>query len=264
MTSINSVCLHANEFGQGTPVVILHGLFGSARNWQTFAQKLAMGYRVFTLDLRNHGQSPHHAHMTYEDIAADVVKFLDDQDITEAVLIGHSMGGKTAMKIALEYPQRVNHLLIIDIAPVAYSHNYDELLANLDRLDLTAISRRTEANKLLAEVIDDDDLRLFLLQNLVVKPGERTYWRINLEAIRANVDHLVRYVPEKSIPPFLKPADLIRGSLSQYVQNSHLANFKALFPAITMHTIEGAGHWPHAQRAEDFLNVVQTILTRNR
>ena len=172
---LDAITLHSVEFGKSspsssTPVLILHGLFGSSRNWQTLAQKLSAKHHVFTLDLRNHGQSPHCETMSYPQMAADVVRFMDDHQIDKARIIGHSMGGKTAMSMALASPQRVAQLVVVDIAPVAYRHNYDELLGNLQNLDLSQITRRSIANKMLGDVLDDDELRLFLLQ----KPCHQT------------------------------------------------------------------------------------------
>ena len=259
VVDLNAVRFAAEVDAGLPPVIILHGLFGSARNWQTFAQKIARERTVYTLDLRNHGNSPHVQSMGYPEMAADVTHFMDTQNISSAHLIGHSMGGKAAMTIALGTPERVGNLIIVDIAPVKYDHSYNSLLGNLRGLDLAKITRRAEANKLLGEALDDDELRLFLLQNLVVKPGEDTHWRINLDAIRDNIDHLVQYVPSND-HIFSGPADLIRGADSAYVQQSYYPLFEALFPAINFHVIDNAGHWPHAQNAEVFLEVVRTIL----
>ena len=259
VVDLNAVRFEAEEDAGLRPVIILHGLFGSARNWQTFAQKIALDRTVYTLDLRNHGNSPHVSSMGYPEMAADVIHFMDSHNISKAHLIGHSMGGKAAMTIALNTPERVSSLIIVDIAPVKYNHSYDVLLGNLRDLDLAKITRRAEANKLLGEVLDDDELRLFLLQNLVVRPGEETHWRINLDAIRENIDHLVQYVPDNG-DIFSGSTDLIRGAESAYVQPSFYPLFEALFPAINFHVIDNAGHWPHAQNAELFLQVVRGIL----
>ena len=256
---LNAVQFQAEEESGLSPVLILHGLFGSARNWQSFAKKLAKERTVYALDMRNHGNSPHSSTMGYPEMAADVVQFLDELHVPSAHLIGHSMGGKAAMTIALNSPERVQNLLIVDIAPIKYDHSYDVLLGNLRGLDLNKITRRAEANKLLGEVLDDDELRLFLLQNLVVRPGEATHWRINLEAIRENIDHLVQYVPDNT-QTFSGPVDLIRGAESAYVRESFYPLFKTLFPAINFHVIEKAGHWPHAQNPNSFLKVVHQIL----
>ena len=260
-----TLILNSTEFGNTTqaapPVLILHGLFGSSRNWQTFAQHLSRDHQVFTLDLRNHGNSPHSDSMSYTLMAADVVRFMDDNNIPRACLIGHSMGGKTAMSLALQNPDRVAHLVVVDIAPVAYDHNYEELLGKLTALDMTQIQRRADANKLLGEKIDDDELRLFLLQNLIVKPGETSRWRINLAGIHANVNHLVQYVPAKGDAKFSAPVDVIRGALSHYVNEKYFSAFERFFPTVNFHTIENAGHWPHAQNAEAFLTKVRQIFS---
>jgi esterase len=263
----NTVSLHAVGFdgphacGAGAaPVIVLHGLFGSARNWQTFAQHLSSSVKTYTLDLRNHGNSPHCDAMHYTDLAGDVIQFLDDHDIAEARIIGHSMGGKTAMQLALDSPERVKQLVIVDIAPVSYDHNYEQLLGNLHGLDLSQITRRADANRLLGEAIDDDELRLFLLQNLLIKAGQAAVWRINLDAIRLHVNHLVQYSPDDGISPYEKSTHLIRGGESAYVKEAYYPIIRTLFPAVQFHTIAGAGHWPHAQKPATFLECIRGIL----
>lgn len=250
-----------SSLSSSPPVIVLHGLFGSARNWQTFAKNLSAEFTVFTLDLRNHGSSPHCDEMNYPDMACDVIRFLDDHQIETADVIGHSMGGKTAMTLALNFPKRVRRLAIVDIAPVSYSHNYEQLLGKLRGLNLDEIRRRSDANRMLREAIDDDELRLFLLQNLVVKAGEPAVWRINLNAIRQHVNHLVQYTPDDSSITFDGPTSLIRGELSDYVQDAHFPIIRRLFPMVQFHTIDGAGHWPHAQNAVDFLSCIRKILS---
>ncbi len=262
--ALNSVAFGApaaTEIAPKSPVLILHGLFGSARNWQTFAKKLSEDFAVFTLDLRNHGNSPHIDEMNYPDMALDVIRFLDDNDIQDAKIIGHSMGGKTAMTLALSFPERVQQLVIVDIAPVSYSHNYEALLGNLDQLDLGLIERRADANRMLGEAIDDDELRLFLLQNLVIKAGKPAKWRINLNAIRTNVNHLVQYKPSHTTMQYRGSTAFIRGRLSGYVQDSHLPQITALFPTADFHTIERAGHWPHAQNPTAFLSCIRDLFS---
>ncbi|MGR8950578.1 MAG: alpha/beta fold hydrolase [Gammaproteobacteria bacterium] len=256
---LNAVHYESDNGHELEPVIILHGLFGSARNWQTFAQKLAADFNVFALDMRNHGHSPHIRSMSYPEMSADIVHFMDHNSISRARFIGHSMGGKAAMNLALNSPQRVAQLVIVDIAPVKYKHDYVELLGNLRGLDLSQISRRAEANRLLGEALDDDELRLFLLQNLIVKPGQETRWRINLDSIRDNVNHLVQYVPDSG-STFSGPVDLIRGAQSDYVKESDYPVFERLFPSINFHVIANAGHWPHAQNPSAFLSAVRTIL----
>ena len=164
------------------------------------------------------------------------------------------------MNLALESPDLIEHLIIVDIAPVAYEHNYDELLGKLRGLDLAQIDRRADANKLLGEVLDDDELRLFLLQNLIIKPGTVSRWRINLDAIRDNVNHLVQFTPDAATKIFHGATDVIKGAESGYVQEEYFPRFQALFPKVNLHTIENAGHWPHAQNPSAFLAKVNEIL----
>ncbi len=240
-------------------LLVLHGLFGSANNWRSIAKRLSLHHRVFTLDARNHGASPHTTGMDYRLMALDVVRFLDDHGLDEAIMIGHSMGGKTAMRLALEAPGRVARLIVVDIAPVAYGHRFDPLLDAMQSLDLPRVGRRAEVDNALAGAITDRTLRAFLLQNLV--HGSTGYrWRINLQAIRENQPALLDIPCPAPARPYAKPALFIRGESSSTVSPMHYDQVYRLFPAAEIVGIEGAGHWVHADRPVEFVACVTRFL----
>ena len=258
-----TVALNAEAFGDGAPLLILHGLFGSARNWRSVAKTLSQSYSVYTIDLRNHGSSPHADAMSYSDMAADVVRFLDDRELECATIVGHSMGGKTAFEVALGNPERVAHLIAVDIAPTAYDHDYSAILSALTAMPLDQIQRRADANRMLEQLLEDEsesDLRLFLLQNLVIQRDQAPHWRINLAAIRASIDQLVGHQPAVGATPYTGPCDFIRGAQSPYVPAQEMPRFQQWFPRAELHTVTEAGHWPHAQNPQEFIACLQTIL----
>jgi pimeloyl-ACP methyl ester carboxylesterase len=247
------------EYGAGPPVVILHGLFGSSRNWTSVARSLAERNRVFTLDLRNHGGSPWDERMDYLVMAEDVAAFLAAQGLSRAAFIGHSMGGKVAMVLALTVPEKVDRLVVVDIAPVARRTMLDGYIEAMRALDLFGASRRGAIDALLRPAIPDDTLRLFLLQNLVPGP-EGMRWRINLAAMGRNIPALAGF-PE--LPPeavYRGPVLVVRGERSDYVGDKDLDAFRRRFPAFELVTVPGAGHWVHAERPEAFLAAVERFI----
>lgn len=234
------------------PLIILHGLFGSARNWGAISKRLAEKRRVLALDLRNHGDSPWDAAMDYRTQAADVAAFIEGRGLAGADIIGHSMGGKVAMMLALTGPRLVGRLLVLDIAPVAYDHGgFVDYVAAMKALPLAGMSRRAEAADMLAQAVPEAGVRGFLAQNLV-RAGDGFAWRVNLEAIAGAITDLVDFpVPGKA--RFAGPSLFLRGGRSDYVESHHETTIRHYFPGAALHTIDGAGHWAHAEKPEDFL-----------
>jgi esterase len=243
--------LHSHTIGSGPNMIILHGLFGSHHNWQPVARQLSGQFRVHTVDLRNHGASPHHDEVNYPVMAADVLKHMDGGQIPNAHLLGHSLGGKVAMQFALLHPDRVRKLMIVDIAPRAYESVHEEVFDALNGLRLAGIRTRAEADEALAAGIPDQATRRFLLTNLISLPGGGFRWRVNLEALYAQQEQLTAAVTGKS--PFTGPALFLRGSRSQYIQETDRRNIETLFPHARIQTIESAGHWIHVDAPEAFL-----------
>jgi len=254
-----TVSLSHRETGAGPPLVILHGLFGSGRNWRSVAGLLAAHHRVFLVDQRNHGRSGHAPTMSYHDLARDVGAWMDDNALEHATVIGHSMGGKTAMTLARREPARVNALVVVDIAPVAYRHDHDALLGAMRGLDLDRISSRAAADSALAPAVPDPRLRAFLLHNLV-RAGARLRWRINLDGIAASLSDLVGFPPPSASGTYSGPTLFVRGEQSDYLRDEHHAGIIARFPAARITTIPNAGHWVHAEQPARFVAAVERFL----
>lgn len=247
--------------GEGPPLLILHGLFGSSRNWTAVARLLADSYRVHLVDLRNHGKSPHADTMTYEEMADDVRGFMLEHGLSGAAVVGHSMGGKTAMTLALRHPEMVGHLVVVDIAPVAYRPHHAELIAAMQATDLSGLQRRAEADVRLAQRIADAGVRAFL--GLSLMPADGGFgWQFNLPALAANLGVLSgfpEFEPEEIFPG---PALFVIGDLSNYVQPTHHEAIRRLFPRSEIAVIEGAGHWVHAEKRDAFVARLRGFLAK--
>lgn len=250
--------LHFKESGQGRAVILLHGLFGSSDNWHPIAVRLAEAFHVFALDHRNHGQSPHSAEMDYPVMAADVDRFFAARGLESALVIGHSMGGKTAMQLALHFPHRVEKLVVADMAPRAYEASHDKIFAALLALDLPKYQTRAQIEDALAPEIPNPVLRRFLLKNLGRNPEGGFFWKINLRDIAENYWRLREPVAGEA--PFAKPALFIRGGKSKYIQPEDEPLIREWFPAAQIQTIPEASHWIHADQPEEFLRLVLDFL----
>ena len=250
--------LYFKESGKGRAVILLHGLFGSADNWHHIALRLAENFQVFALDQRNHGQSPHAAEMNYPLMAADVNEFMAAQGLETACVIGHSMGGKTAMQLALQFPGRVEKLIVADMAPRAYAPTHDRILAALLALKLPDFTSRQQIEDALAPEIPGLVLRRFLLKNLGRDAENHFFWKINLQGIADNYPHLGE--PLSASAPFAGPTLFIRGGDSDYIVDGDETLIHELFPQSEIRTIAGASHWLHADKPEEFLGLVMDFL----
>jgi len=239
----------------GTPLVILHGVFGSADNWLTVAKLLAERYRVFTVDQRNHGRSPHSDEFDYEVMAADLKELIDDQELENPVVIGHSMGGKTAMQFAMTYPAAWSKLVVVDIAPKFYPIHHDRILAGLNAIDLTTLQNRQQAEEILTRYEDDPGTRQFLLKNLYRDAATGRFgWRLNLDVLTRDI-HLVGS-ELTGLRITTKPALFLRGSESGYVRPEDERDIRRVFPNARIETIANAGHWVQADQPEAFVAAV--------
>jgi esterase len=238
------------------PIIILHGFFASSRNWRKVAEKLAVSYRVYSLDLRNHGNSPHHPQLDYQVMVADVLSFMDAHSLESAHLLGHSMGGKCAMWLALNQPERTKKLIVVDIAPKSYKHNFDNTVQALIDLPLSEIKNRKQAETLLAERISELDYRQFLLQNLILKEGGYS-WRVNLAIFKQMAPNIVAFPEINNLAGYRGETLFIAGKDSGYVLKDDISG---LFPGATLKTIANAGHWVHAQQPEVFIEMVENFL----
>ena len=253
--------LHYLDQGQGRPLVILHGLFGTLDNWQTLARRWATeaGLRVISVDLRNHGRSFHSPEHTYAVMAQDVLALFDHLQLgPDTTLMGHSMGGKVAMRLALDHPERLARLIVVDIAPrFSDMEHQDDILEGLHAVDLAAITNRQEADTALAQYVPNLGTRQFLLKNLYRKEDNSFAWRINLAVLAAQLPA----VGEATIgEPFGKPALFIRGGKSNYITaDDKLHGIPALFPNSEVATVVDAGHWVHAEKPEEVFGLVRAF-----
>jgi len=239
-------------------VILLHGMLGSSDNWHPIVLTLAEKFHVFAVDQRNHGRSPHDDEMNYPRMAADLDKFMILRGLASAVVIGHSMGGKTAMQFALEFPGRVEKLVVADMSPRAYAPAHDRIFAALLGLDLSTLRSRQQAEAALAPDIPDLALRRFLLKNLGRDAGGRFLWKINLRSVVKNYRHL--RAPIERPDPFTKPAMFIRGGKSDYLNPQDEPLIRELFPQAKIQTIPSARHWVHADQPEEFMRLVLSFL----
>jgi len=246
--------LNFKEFGQGDPVIILHGLFGMLDNWQTMARKLAKDYTVFIVDQRNHGRSPHSDEMDYSLMAEDLKKFMESKWIFEARIIGHSMGGKTAMQFALFYQEMVKQLAIIDIAPKAYKGNHETIFKALKSVDLDKVEDRKEVDQILKQQIEEVGVRQFLLKNLSRKKEGGYQWKMNLPTIHKSYDAILGQIEIDE--SYDGQALFVKGENSNYISNEDLPLITEWFPNATLQTVQNAGHWVHAEAPEELHNML--------
>lgn len=254
--------LHHLDQGQGRPLVILHGLFGTLDNWQSLARRWATeaGLRVVSVDLRNHGRSFHSPEHTYALMAQDVRELFDHLQLgPDTVLMGHSMGGKVGMRFALDHPERLAKLIVVDIAPrFSNMEHQDDILAGLQSVDFTTCTNRQEADAALARHVPNVGTRQFLLKNLYRTDNNTFAWRINLPVLAAQLAAIGEETIAKT--PFLKPALFIRGGKSDYITpEDKLTGIPALFPNSEVATVVDAGHWVHAEKPEEVFEMVKAF-----
>lgn len=245
--------LHYREMGEGQPMVILHGLFGFSDNWQTHAKKLAEYYRVILVDLRNHGHSEWSDAFSYDLMAEDIKELFDDLGLRKVILVGHSMGGKVAMLFAQKYDEYLEKLIVVDIGVKAYPMHHQHILAGMHAIDLEKIKVRSEAEAILKEHIDSDGVRQFLLKNLYWKEKGQLAWRMNLSVLEREMENILSALPEKEV---MLPTLFIRGELSNYILDEDFDHIEELFPDSDLITINGAGHWVHAEAPDEFMDAV--------
>lgn len=251
--------LHHQQSGKGTPLLVIHGLFGSLDNLAQTTATLAQYYRVIAVDLRNHGHSFHSDEMNYELMAEDIIQLADHLALDKFICLGHSMGGKTAMKVALICPERVSQLIVADIAPVQYPPIHQSVIRALWEVEnAPAISSKSHAELLLSQHIQESAVRQFLLKSLI-KEGRPYHWRFNLQAITENYETLSGWTNDNQQYP--GPTRFIKGGNSDYLLPRHQDAIARHFPEASAKVIAGAGHWLHAEKPRLFNRLVIDFLT---
>jgi len=253
--------LHFKKYGKGKPLIILHGIFGISDNWVSFGKRVAeLGFEVFIPDQRNHGRSPHHYALNYYALVDDLVEFIEQHQIEMPVILGHSMGGKVAMRFTLENPDDVSALIVVDTSMRTYfSHTHHrELIDAMKSVDFTRVKSRPEVQTHLAGMIDSPRIIQFLMKNLFWKEKDLLGWRINLDAIDLNLESMYDGVFYSTV--FNKPVLFIRGGRSQYIIEEDIPAMKKNFNSMDLLTIEEGTHWVHADVPEEFFGHVSQFL----
>jgi esterase len=253
--------LHFSRAGSGPPLLVLHGLFGSGKNWHSHVRRLAGNFEVFCIDLRNHGQSFHADEMNYPLMAEDVARLMDRLGLDGCRILGHSMGGKVAMTLAIQRPALLSRMIVADIAPIAYHHHYDDLIEPIRALELDSFESRTQIDHALRPHISEDQLRAFLLQNLA-RSESGWSWRVNWPVIQREMESLTEFDPPTSDWVVDLPTLFIRGGNSGYVGSAEIDVIERHFSNVEIATIEGAGHWLHAENPIEFARLALDFLGR--
>jgi esterase len=248
--------LFSRTYGQGPPIVILHGLFGFSDNWQTVAKALSDTHTVITIDQRNHGRSPHAASHNYHDLSEDLYAYLNQHWIFETIVMGHSMGGKAAMQFALDYPEMVSKLIVVDIAPGQSKSRQDDVIDALLSIDLTQINERAAIETLLLAKLKENGTVQFLLKNITRNEDGNFKWKMNLEVLARDQDAIL--APVVGAGNFDKPTLFIKGSESKYIGG--VDEVTGYFPKGELITIPKAGHWVHADQPLLLIEAVRNFI----
>jgi len=252
--------LFFRETGKGEPIIILHGLFGSSDNWYSLSKVFATKFRVFTIDQRNHGQSPHSDEHDYKLLTEDLKEFIDEHQLVQPIILGHSMGGKTAMNFAIKYPDKTGKLIVVDIVPKAYPLHHDHILSGMKSLDLASLQTRGEAEAILSKQIPKVDERQFIMKNLARNEQKGFEWKINLAALDANIERMGEGLQYEG--QYTGPTLFIRGARSGYYKPGDEASVAKYFPNAKWLVME-TGHWVQAENPKEFENVVLSWLNVN-
>ncbi len=254
--------LHYRELSTDSnlpPLVMMHGLFGSSANLMGIGKAFSLQRTVLLPDMRNHGRSPHDADISYEAMSEDIMALINERGYDQVDLLGHSMGGKVAMWLAINFPDRVNHLVVADISPVQYPNRFEDLLASLQKLDLQSVANRKQADAGLARFVEEKSLRDYLLQNLINRDG-RWQWRMNLDALITHINVITGFPATSG--EYAKPALFLKGEHSAYLADKYLSELYRLFPMAEVNEIAGAGHWLYAEQPNRFMDAIRSFCCR--
>ena len=260
--------LFYRKYGEGAPIIIVHGLYGASDNWVSIAKQLAKHYEVFLIDQRNHGRSPHSSEHNYHLMVHDLYEFIEKQEIEKAILIGHSMGGKTVMHFSYKYPEKTDALIVLDIAPKSYVslskkasiHHY-LILNTLRNINFNNIKNRKDVDIELAKTIEDERIRMFLLKNIHRDKENHFSWSLNVKALYNHIDEIMNgeLLPNKE-PITGFPVLFIRGANSNYILDEDLEKIREIYPFAELQTIQNAGHWLHAEQANKLIKIITEFL----
>lgn len=249
--------LNVQISGSGAPLIIMHGLFGTQSNWSGQIKALAEHFTVYAVDLPNHGRSPHTDTTSYPLMAANIIEMMDQHNLESAHILGHSMGGKVAMQLAMNNPQRVDKLIIVDIAPVQYPNHHSDVFTGLNAVDLGSLKSRGDADKQLSQHVEELSVRQFLLTNLYRTDTKTFAWRMNLPVLETCYDEISK---APTGPAYESPVLFIKGEKSDYITTDYRDQILALFPKADYRLVKDAGHWPHAEKASIFSSLVLKYL----
>lgn len=242
------------------PIIILHGLFGSSDNWLTVSKSFGPENTVYLVDQRNHGQSPHSDNFTYKDMSEDLFELMNNESIPEAVVIGHSMGGKTAMRFAIEHPEKVSKLIVVDIGPKYYPVHHREILDALLSVHLDSYTSRNEIEAYLSDKITDTGTRQFLLKNIYWTADKKLDWRINLKVLDKEIENVGEAITENNT--FHNATLFIKGEKSNYIREQDFADIHRLFSPSVINVIPNVGHWVHAEDTDAFTECIKAFLKK--
>ena len=250
--------LNFKKIGEGKPLLILHGLFGSSDNWGTLGKEFSKNNSVYLIDLRNHGRSPHSNEMTYSDMANDLLELIKDEKIISPTILGHSMGGKVALMFAKNYPEYLEKLIVADIGLKAYPMHHEEILNGLNSIDLELTKSRSQAQEVIKKHISSLGIQQFLLKNLYWIEKGKLAWRMNLKQIEINIEEILK---EINIENSKLNTLFLRGEMSNYILKEDFQDIKAAFPNGEIKTIKNVGHWLHAENPNEFYKLVDEFIS---
>tara|TARA_B110000046_G_scaffold82913_1_gene91235 strand:- start:52 stop:810 length:759 start_codon:yes stop_codon:yes gene_type:complete len=250
--------LNYKILGSGKPIIIMHGLMGMLDNWQAPARLLEDDFQCILVDMRNHGHSPKSMEHNYSIMVDDVIHLMDHLNLNEAIILGHSMGGKVAIKLAQEHPNRVSKLIVADIGPKFYPVHHQDVLAALREVPVEKLDLRTEAESYMLKHLSEPNVRQFLMKSLYRAERGSFAWRFNLDAIEQNIEQVGKALEELD---FEGETLFIRGGNSNYILDEDWPDIKLLFPNAYLATIDGAGHWLHAEKPNEFVDAVKDFLS---
>jgi len=245
--------LNFKQLGEGEPLIIVHGLFGSLDNWMTMARALANKFQVFLVDQRNHGKSPHHDQMTYSQMANDIKEFIQDQSLEKVNLIGHSMGGKAIIQFALNHSNLINKMVVIDIGIKKYPMHHQKILAGLHALNLDSLESRKQARERISEFIEIESVQMFLLKGLFRKPEGGYGLKFNFKVLEEQMPEILSEVRGASSDVNVL---FVRGEHSGYILDEDFEEITEQFPLAKIETVNGAGHWIHAEKPSELQEIL--------